>query len=123
MQRQFRCWIGYAAIAVLITSCGGKSSATEGSCSQVATHVGTIVREELNQIEGDEAKTLLSSVPSLTKRIQEKCEQEHWSARLIQCVIDAKDQAAVDQCESLMKQERGPASRDAGVSAEPVQQR
>ncbi len=99
-------------IVGITASCGQKSSSPAVSCRKVADHVGGIVRQELEQIDGDGAKTLLSSVPSLTKRIQEKCEQEGWSEPLIQCVLDAKNQEQVDRCESLMKHERANARGD-----------
>ena len=60
-----------------------------------------MVRSELGQIKGEEAKTLLSTVPSLMKSVAKKCETEGWSAKVKACVLGAKTQADVDRCERL----------------------
>ena len=105
-----------ACVVVCATlHCGGsKQQSGSGTCADVARHVSTMTRQDLETIASKEAKALLTAIPELESRLNAKCEQEKWSDKLRACILRSNTRSQGELCAKL------PAPAKANTPAKPA---
>ncbi len=101
-----------AALATAI----GCSKSDEKSCGEVATHVVTMLREELVKADSETQKMARANLPTLQNSMMKTCDSQSWPQRSRLCILDAKTVADTVACKPESSQESSQAQR----SSDPV---
>ena len=97
--------VAFACLAAM--ACGDKQPSTgNATCEAVARHVTAITRTDLEALNNEEAKALLTELPELERRTAQKCNEEAWSDKLRACILKATTKADGTACGALIRRER-----------------